>query len=228
MWTPSILFKKLDKRVCVYLQWECVFFIRVSEFNTQSNVSGLKTQKKTWTHLNNSKLRLKIQATVCYRLELNGQLCMFRVLSYLGECFLAVIFQVSWIHIHMVVVSCERLWEFSDGRHKLFHLKRHLPSIHTISLTEGKIGRRHTVYTNTHKKDLKQQPITERQVISLNQSKLNMCLLVCVYNQCVLFSLLLLRSGATLSTVTSKLPRITGSLAIFSGLRRKTNTEKAR
>ncbi len=30
---------------------------------------------------------------------------------------------------------------------------------------------------------------------------------------------LLVRSGATLSTVTSKLPRITGNLAIFSGLR---------
>ncbi len=135
---------------------------------------------------------------------------------YLGEALLAVVFEMSWIQIQVIVVNCERLGAFSDRWHKLLHLKHHPAPVCDFRLTKRKIGGCDTICTN--KRSTNQWKAAGRWPETIQTLKM------CVWCRETFRKALLMRSGATLSTVTSKLPRITGNLAIFSGLRE----EKAR
>lgn len=143
-----------------------------------------------------------------------GHCCGFRnvALLYLGEALLAVVSEMAWIHIQVIVVNCERLGAFSDRRHKLLHLKHYPAPVCDFRLTKRKIGGRDTICTHKRSTNQWEAAGSRHETIKIHAFDAERHLEKHM-------RVLLVRSGATLSTVTSKLPRITGNLAIFSGLR---------
>lgn len=132
---------------------------------------------------------------------------------YLSEGLLAVIFEVAWVDIQVIVIGGEGLWAFRYTWHKLLNLKQHPVPITALKLAHWDIRGCYAVYSNKHKSTQSTGSFCKKKPHQINV-KIN-----CISRSSAKFDSLG-RSGATLSIVTSRFPRITGSLAIFSGLRK--------
>ncbi len=77
---------------------------------------------------------------------------------------------MSWIHIQVIVVNCERLGAFSDRRHKLLHLKHHPAPVCDFCLTKRKVRGRDTICT--HKRATNQWEAAGRQLESIQILKM--------------------------------------------------------
>lgn len=105
------------------------------------------------------------------------------------------------VDVEVIVVDGERLRALGDAGHKLLHLKEDVGLLADIELPHRYVGGRYTIYVQRREGD----ETACRQSGTANHRQTQ--------------TVLLDKSGATLSMVTSRFPRITGSLAIFSGLR---------
>lgn len=142
----------------------------------------------------------------------------------LGERLLVVIFEVLRIDIQMIVVGCERLRALGNTGNKLLHLQQNtIARPITFKRPHWDVGWSDTVQPTERRKFKFKWLIHGTQgghTQSGNQGR--------KYHQkrCALgqgyinkyFEDLLAISGGTLSMVTSRLPKMTGNLAIFSGL----------
>lgn len=138
-----------------------------------------------------------------YQHQRNSNQC-----SNLGKCLLAIVLQVSRIHIEVVVVHSEGLWALGNAWHKLFHLEEDLSYSVVVKLLDWDVGWSHAIYA--HKGRVGGEKSTSEKHSHLEKN-------VCFQHALDLESLLVM-SRATPSTVMSRFPKITGSLAIFSGL----------
>lgn len=107
-----------------------------------------------------------------------------------------------WIHIEVVLVDGERLGALSDAGHKLLHFKKGSGRLAALKDPHRNVGGSDT--------------ICEQEARGVRGFRLKRLMII---NRDWEYSEgLLATSGATLSIVTSRLPKSTGSLAIFSGL----------
>lgn len=134
---------------------------------------------------------------------------------YLCKRLLAVVFQVLWVDVEVIVVDCERLRTLGYAWHKFLHFKEDVGLLPHIKLLHRNVGRGNAVYTQEQEgEQLSKQRAGKTWPIWAGTDHSLSCW--CVQRG---WGGSLVKSGATLSTVTSRFPRITGSLAIFSGLR---------
>lgn len=131
-----------------------------------------------------------------------------RSVRYLCEWLLAVVFQMLRVNVEVIVVDGERLRTFGYVRHKLLNFKEDVGLLTDIKLLHRNVGWGNTIY------------IQKREGGRPNKHSALSFHLSCWLHGAHLEALLV-KSGATLSMVTSRFPKITGSLAIFSGLRKR-------
>lgn len=103
----------------------------------------------------------------------------------------------------MVLVDGERLGALSDAGHKLLHFEKGLGRLAAFKVPHRNVGGSDTICGQE-----------ERGVRGFRLKRL----MIINFGNWEYLEGLLATSGATLSIVTSRLPKSTGSLAIFSGL----------
>lgn len=116
-----------------------------------------------------------------------------------------------WVHVEVVVIDGKWLGALSNAGHKLLHLQKSTARPVAFKVPHRNIGGSDAIWSIESAKKLGD--------LGKSQMKNNR---ECTAN--ILRSLLVI-SGATLSIVTSRLPKSTGSLAIFSGLLGKTERD---
>lgn len=129
-------------------------------------------------------------------------------LRYLCEWLLSVIFQVLRVDVEVVVVDGERLGTLGDARHKLLHFEEDVGSLTDVELLHRNVGWGNTICTQEREGDQIHRSRSQHKWFYLSR-----------WLHGASSRSLLVKSGATLSMVTSRFPRITGSFAIFSGLK---------
>ena len=160
----------------------------------------------TWKYKKSNETTMEIPAPMTT--------CSSHVM-YLCEWLLAVVLQVLGVDVEVIVVDGERLRTFGYIRHKLLHFEEDAALLAEFKLLHRNVGWGNTIYTQKQGRE-------RDQINSLLQKTQTMG---SDWLPRASFDDLLVKSGATLSMVTSRFPRITGSLAIFSGLREgKTNS----
>lgn len=125
-------------------------------------------------------------------------------LVYLCKGLLAIVLQVLGVDVEVIVVDGERLGALGDARHKLLHFKEDSGLLADIKLLHGNVGWGNTICGEGGREGGRVRGQPEAAAAGAT----------------VVSRVLLVKSGATLSMVTSRFPRMTGSLAIFSGLPR--------
>lgn len=138
-------------------------------------------------------------------------------LWYLCKWLLAVILQVLRVDIEVIVVAGERLRAFGNARHKLLHFKEDVGLLTDIELLHRNVGWGNTIYIQKQKGG-RLNKLPADSVTDLVWGGTALISHVGCMERILQVSLV--KSGATLSMVTSRFPRIRGSLAIFSGLQK--------
>lgn len=130
---------------------------------------------------------------------------------YLSKTFLSIILEVFWVHVEVVVIDGEWLGTLSDAGHKLLHLQESVARPVAFKAPHGNVGGSDAIW---RRGSARNEGIWGKAGWKHDREwTANIC------------GSLLVISGATLSIVTSRLPKSTGSLAIFSGLSGKTERD---